>query len=150
MAQEIGFLIQSQHKFHIDTTPEAGEGAETWSRLAAGFSSFDPQMNEENDQTGYLNGGGLKTTTVMGGQLTIAFEGHRYFGDAAQDFIFGKFIKVGTQRETKMKWEQPDGTILSGPCTIAVIGGPSGEAGGKGEVSVEIHFNGTPEETTTP
>ncbi|APA05055.1 MULTISPECIES: phage tail tube protein [Bacillus amyloliquefaciens group] len=144
--QKEGLLIQSSHKFFIDITP--GEEKPTWTRLAKGFNSFDPQMNENIAQDNYLDGGGLGTSTVMGGQLTVAFEGHRYYGDPAQDWIFSKFIKIGNERETRMRWEQPDDTTLEGPITVAVTGGPSGEAAGKGEVSVEIHFNGTPEETT--
>ncbi|NPC91222.1 capsid protein [Bacillus sp. WMMC1349] len=148
MAQNEGLLIQSQHQFFLNITPEAEKP--TYERLARGFSSFEPSMNEETDQTKYLDGGGLGTTTVMGGQVTFTFEGHRYFGDVVQDWLFSKFIKIGTERETNMKWEQPNGVILEGPCTIATIEGPGGEAGEKGEISVEIHFNGTPIETTAP
>lgn len=148
MAQDQGLLIQSKHKFEIDITPEAE--TPTFVRLARGFSSFDPQMNENIAQDNYLDGGGLGTSTVMGGQLTISFEGHRYFGDEAQDFIFGRFISVGTKRETTFRWTQPTGEQYEGNATIAVIGGPSGEAAEKGEVSVEIHFNGTPKYTAAP
>lgn len=150
MAQNEGFLIQSKHKFHIDTTPDAAEP--TYVRLARGFSSFEPGGNEDTDQTPYLDGGGLKSTTVMGGQITLTFEGHRYYGDPAQDYIFSKAAKLD-ERETRFKWEEPDGTLTEGSVTIASIEGPSGEAGSKGEISVEIHFNGTPtitEPTVTP
>lgn len=146
MPQDKGFLINSAHKFFLDITPEGTE--RTYERLAVGFSSFESAMNEETDQTGYLNGGGLKSTTVMGGQVTLSFEGHRYFGDKVQDYIFSKYTKVGPGRETNFKWEDPNGDILEGPCTIAAIEGPGGDAGAKGEISVEIHFNGEPTETT--
>ncbi|WP_458732409.1 phage tail tube protein [Bacillus subtilis] len=146
MAQDKGFLINSSHKFFLDITPEGTE--RTYERLAVGFSSFEPSMNEETDQTGYLNGGGLKSTTVMGGQVTLAFEGHRYYGDKAQDYIFSKYTKIGPERESNFKWEQPNGVILEAPCTFAAVEGPGGDAGAKGEISVEIHLNGEPTETT--
>ncbi|NUJ19282.1 capsid protein [Bacillus glycinifermentans] len=146
MAQDVGLLIQSRHIFKLDITP--GTGTETLERLAKGFSSFEAAMNEETDQTKYLDGGGLGSTTVTGGQVTITFEGHRYFGDKVQDFIFSKFTEVDTNRESTLEWTQPDGTIIKGPVTIATIEGPGGEAGEKGEISVEIHYNGTP--TVTP
>jgi len=150
MAQNEGFLIQSKHKFHIDITPDAAEP--TYVRFARGFSSFEPGDNTDTDQTGYLDGGGLKSTSVMGGQITLSFEGHRYYGDPAQDYIFSKQAKVD-ERLTRFKWEEPNGKLTEGSATIATIEGPSGEAGSKGEISVEIHFNGTPtitEPTVTP
>ncbi|MFC7800095.1 MULTISPECIES: phage tail tube protein [Terrabacteria group] len=146
MPQKEGLLINSSHKFFIDITPDGTE--RTWSRLAKGLSSFDPSLNEENDQTQYLNTGTMKQTTVTGGQQTIAFEGHRYYGDEAQEYVFSKKYKVGPDRETNFKWEEPNGNIIECPCTIATIEGPGGDAGAKGEISIEIHLNGEPTETT--
>ena len=37
--------------------------------------------------------------------------------------------------------------MFEGSCTIANISGPSGDAGAKGDISFEIHFNGNPEYT---
>ncbi|MFC4075221.1 phage tail tube protein [Salinithrix halophila] len=141
---ETGFLVESKHNFYINTTPEAGAGGETYVRMAAGFKSVDPQMNEENDQTAYLDGNGFATTTVMGGQLTLEFTGDRLYGDPAQDWIFSKMATIGTKRNTTFKWEQPSGEIFEGPVTLAVINGPTGDANSKGEVTVEVHFNGEP------
>lgn len=146
MPQDKGFLINSANKFYIDVTPDGAE--RTWERLAVGFSNFEPSMNEETDQTGYLSGGRLKETTVMGGQETLTFEGHRYYGDKAQDYIFSKKRKIGPERETNFKYEEPNGVIVECPCTLATIEGPGGDAGAKGEISVEIHLNGEPTETT--
>lgn len=148
MAQDEGLLVQSKHRFEINITPEAGEGMETWARLAKGFNSFEVSTNEETDQTHYLDGDGFATTTVMGAQLTITFSGHRYFGDEAQDWIFSKAMEIGTERETQFRWTLPSGEVFKGPCTIAEISGPSGDANAKGEVSVAVHFNGKP--TYTP
>ncbi|MCY8867403.1 capsid protein [Bacillus spizizenii] len=149
MAQDKGLLVNSKHKFRLDITPDAE--TRTMERMAVGFSSFDPNPNEETDQTNYLNGRGFKTTTVMGGQLTISFSGHRYFGDPVQDWIFSKQMKIGTERESYFEWEQPDGIIIAGPVTIAAISGPGGDAGAKGDVTIDIHYNGEPEiKTVTP
>jgi hypothetical protein len=148
MAQDEGLLVQSKHLFEINITPEAGEGMETWSRLAKGFNSFEVSTNEETDQTYYLDGDGFGTTTVMGAQLTITFSGHRYYGDPAQDWIFSKVMEIGTERETQFRWTLPTGEVFEGPCTLAEISGPSGDANSKGEVSVDIHINGKP--TYTP
>src|SRR5690606_18315009 len=89
-------------------------------------------------------GDGYATWTVVGSHLTTAFTGHRKFGDPAQDFIFSKAMEIGNERETEFRWTLPNGEVLEGPCTIAEVTGPSGEANAKGEITVAIHFNGKP------
>lgn len=145
MAEE-GLLVQSKHLFEINIEPGADPG--NFVRLAAGFNSFEPALNEQIDQTPYLDGDGYATSTVLGAQLTLTFTGHRKFGDPAQDFIFSKAMEIGNERETEFRWTKPDGEVIEGPCTIAEVTGPSGEANAKGEISVAIHINGKP--TITP
>ncbi|WP_079708086.1 phage tail tube protein [Paraliobacillus ryukyuensis] len=141
-----GFEMMFAHNFQINTTPE-GE-TETLAPLAVGISNVEPANNEELDQTIYLDGDGYGTTDVIGAQMTLAFTGHRYYGDAAQDFIFGTQLELGNGRKTTFEWLEPGGGTFTGNITIANISGPSGDAGAKGEVSFEIHFNGKP--TYTP
>ncbi|TMZ61632.1 capsid protein, partial [Klebsiella pneumoniae] len=100
MAEE-GLLVQSKHLFEINTEPGADPG--NFVRLAAGFNSFEVALNEELDQTHYLDGDGYATSTVMGAQLTITFTGHRKFGDPAQDFIFSRAAEIGNERETEFR-----------------------------------------------
>ena len=138
-----GLLVQSKNIFEIDINPEGPDPQ--WERLAKGISNFEYSTNDEIDQTHYLDGDGYATTTVMGGQITLTITGHRYYGDPAQDWIFSKSLEIGTGRETQFRWTMPDGGQYEGPCTIANITGPSGDANAKGEISFEIHFNGKPE-----
>lgn len=142
----MSFLLQSEHIFEIDidetgTTPDLQP-------IAKGISSVEPSNNEELDQTHYYDGNGFATTDVLGAQLTLAFSGHRFYGDPAQDFIFGKAMSVGNDRKTTFSWTLPDGGNFEGEATIASIEGPGGESNAKGEISFEIHFNGLP--TYTP
>lgn len=136
-----GFLLQTKHLFEIQT------GEDEWSRLGAGLSSVEPSANDELAQDVYLDGEGLGETDVIGAQLILAFSGHRKYGDPAQDYIFGKMMELGPGRRTELRWTLPNGDMLEGPVTIANISGPSGDAGGKGEIEFELHFNGTPEYT---
>jgi hypothetical protein len=142
-----GMLLNTAHRFDIDTTPE---GTATLARLGAGLASFDSSLNEETDQSTYLDGDGWGSTTVTGGQITLSFSGHRVYGDAAQDYIFDKMLELGSGRETELTWTLPDGAKFVGPCTIAALEGPSGDAGAKGEISIEIHYNGKPTYTPAP
>lgn len=146
-----GFLLQSDHLFEINTTPR--EETETWVRLARGFSSFEVGLNENVDETAYLDGGSFKSSTVMGGQLTLNFEGHRYRGDEAQDFIFSKQVGFGNERVTNFRWTQPakageqTGAVYEGEVTLTEISGSSGDADGKENITVVVAFNGEPEYT---
>ena len=141
------FHLQSAHTFEIQTGVDDVTSEPIYSRLGAGLSSVDPQVNEEVDQTAYLDGGGFSSSDVTGGQVTLVFSGHRLTGDPAQDFIYSKQFSFGKSRRTNFRWTQPDGSILEGDATIANITGPSGDANTKGEISFEIHFNGEPEYT---
>lgn len=146
-----GFALNSENKFEIDTTPS--EATETFARLAAGLSTFDPQWNEELDQTQYLDGDGFASSDVTGAQLVISYEGHRNFGDPAQDFIAGLQPLLGEDRKTNFRWTDANGDQFSGNVTVANIVSGGGDANAKNTFSFEIHFNGkptyTPAETTT-
>ncbi|MFC5773690.1 MULTISPECIES: phage tail tube protein [Ectobacillus] len=141
-----GLLLQSTHLFELNTTPGVAPG--TFARLAEGLNNFEPNTNEEVAQDTYLDGKGFASSTVTGAQLILTFTGHRKFGNPAQDYIFSKLTKLGSERETDFRWTLPDGSKFEGACTIANIEGPSGDANAKGEISFEIHFNGEP--TFTP
>lgn len=141
----MSFEIMNKHSFKINVTPD--EPTETMEPIAAGIMSAEPSFNDEIAQDKYLDGAGFSETDVIGAQITIAFSGHRLYGDPAQDFIYDRAFGIGTARRTNFEWEQPDGSKLTGNCTITNIEGPGGEAGAKGEIAFEIHFNGEPEYT---
>lgn len=140
---KIGFSLQSENQFWINTTPGvfAPDG---YVKLAAGITSFDPQWNEEIDQTQYLDGDGYGSSDVTGAQLVIAFEGHRKYGDAAQDFVAGLQSVVGEGRKTEFKWIDADGDQYTGKITVANIVASSGAANEKSAFSFEAHYNGKP------
>lgn len=139
-----GFLLQSEHKLQIDTGPN---GVSALEPLGAGITSMDPDVNDELSEDRYFDGEGFGETDVTGSKLVLSFSGHRKYGDAAQDYIFGTLLEPGVGRRTKLEWTLPSGDSYKGPVTIANITGPSGEAGEKGEVGFELHFNGKPEFT---
>ncbi|WP_281659127.1 capsid protein [Halobacillus sp. Cin3] len=142
------FLLQYNHKFRINTAPGTDPG--TLTPIAAGITSIDPNNNEETDESFYYDGDGGGSTDVTGIKKVITFEGHRKYGDAAQDFIFGLTNKTGPDRKTDFEWEFPDGQLIKGPVTIVNIKDPGGDANSKGEISFEIHFEGLPEVTAAP
>lgn len=140
-----GFLLQSEHKIEIDINPD-GEMGEM-AALAAGITEMDPNVEDELSQDRYYDGGGFGETDVTGSQLIITFGGHRKYGDPAQDYIFSTLLETGGGRRTNLEWTLPNGDIYKGNVTIAEISGPGGEAGEKGEIEFELHFNSKPEFT---
>lgn len=140
----MAFELMNKHIFEIETTSGA---TPTFSRIASGINNVAPASNESLSQDAYMDGDGYGETDVIGAQLVLTFTGHRKYGDAAQDFIFSKALELGPTRRTNFRWTEPDGGIFEGPATIANISQPSGDAGAKGEISFEVHFNGKPEYT---
>ena len=139
MAKE--FELNFQRLYEIDVTPES---TATYARIAAGITSADPALNEETDQTGYLDGNGFKSTDVIAKQFTIAFSGHRVKGDTAQDYIFGKLLALGDELKTNFRRTDKFGNVVTGACTIVAVDDGGGDAGSKVEIGFEIHFNGQP------
>lgn len=139
------FELINKHKFEINTTPGVLPG--DYALIAAGITNVESNNNEELAQDRYLDGDGYGETDVVGAQLVLTFTGHRKYGDPAQDFIFDTLLELGPNRRTEFRWTEPDGGVFEGECTIANIAGPSGDAGAKGEISFEIHFNGKPQYT---
>lgn len=134
----------NSHSFMIKTGTDTTAGTDIMSLIAKGITNVEPSNNEELSQDKYLDGDGYGETDVIGAQTVLAFTGHRFYGDPAQDFIFSKTLELGSARRTTFEWTEPDGGKFTGACTIANISGPSGAAGAKGEISFEIHFNGKP------
>lgn len=138
------FELMNAHSFKIKTGTDTTAGTDIMSAIAKGITNVEPSNNEELSQDKYLDGDGYGETDVIGAQTVLAFTGHRFYGDAAQDYIFSKILDLGASRRTTFEWVEPDGGTFTGACTIANISGPSGSAGAKGEISFEIHFNGKP------
>lgn len=136
------FLLQSSHLLELDIAPSETDGE--FVRLGGGINSMEPDPNDEIAQDNYYDGEGFGETDVIGAQLVLTFGGHRKYGDPAQDYIFSVLLEPGPARRTNLRWTLPDGSEYEGPVTIAAITGPGGEAGAKGEIGFELHFNGKP------
>lgn len=143
---DIGFAMNYTNLYEINITPNTA--TKTWARIGAGINSVEWSGNEEVSQDPYYDGAGLASSDVTGGQMIGTFEGHRRFGDPAQDFIAGLLLKYGEDRKTDLRWTQPNGDKLEGEVTIANIAPQSGDPNAKSDFGFEAHFNGMP--TFTP
>lgn len=141
MAQ-ISFEMNYCNLYEIDTTPHGP--SRTWARVGAGINAVEWEGNEEVSQDPYYDGDGMSSSDVTGGQLVGTFEGHRKYGDPAQDYIAGMLLDYGEGRKTNFRWIAPDGATLEGEVTIANIMPQGGDPNAKSDFSFEVHFNGMP------
>jgi hypothetical protein len=142
------FNLMNAHKFEINSVPGTTPG--TYLNIAKGIKSVSPKSDEKLVQDQYLDGDGFADTDVTSTQLILSFQGDRDYDDEAQNYIMGLLLEIGNARRTQFKWTEPDLGVIAGECTIASIEGPGGDAGAKGEIKFEIHFNGKPNYTPAP
>ncbi|PGX01674.1 capsid protein [Bacillus cereus] len=138
----MSFLLNHGYKFEINTTSDIEVA--TWARIAKGITSVDPDNNEESEETYYYDGGGAAERDITGFMMSYGFEGHRFYGDKAQDFIFSKLHKVGPERKIEFRVTEPNGDKWEGKATLSEIKAPGGDANAKGEIEFTISFDGIP------
>ena len=71
---------------HPDTPPT--EDKYMW--IAKGVKETTPENDEEDDDVAYFDGDGTKEKVITSKSRGRSFEGHREYGDKAQDFIADK------------------------------------------------------------
>lgn len=142
----IAFAMNYSNLYEIDITPNGA--ARTFVRVGEGINSVEWEGNEEVAQDPYYNGDGFTSSDITGGQLVGTFEGHRYYGDPAQDYIASLLLAYGEDRKTNFRWTAPNGNVIEGGVTVANIAPQSGDPNAKSDFGFEIHFNGLP--TFTP
>lgn len=129
------------HIIELNITP--GEAEPTWAWAQRGILECAPESDETTSEDAYYHLLGQIATSVDAIKVAIAMSGHRMYGDPVQDYVQSLALLVGKDRETQYRWTMPDGTILTGDCTIAelVPGSGMGEANSKGEFSYKICLN---------
>lgn len=139
--EDLAFAPNYANVIELNITPEAEEP--TWAYALFGISSCAPSSDESTSDDTYYNDFGDTRTTVESVKVSIEMSGHRYYGNACQDWIQSLALKTGSDRETDYRWTMPDGTILEGRCTLMGLtpGSAMGDANSKGEFSYTISIN---------
>jgi len=140
--------INYQYGFFIDTSPVSG--GPIWAEIGAGINDYKKSLNEVTQSYQYLANNGWGTTEVLGGQLITTFTGNRIRGDAAQDYIYGVGVQYGfgSSRKTNYKLVAPDGSTVTGGCTLVKVDDTGGKSVEATAISFEVHLDGLP--TFTP
>ena len=152
--EKSAFLLQHEFRFGIsELKPTDPVEWEEYLPVATGITNIDPESEEESEDVFYYDGGGESEKTVTGRTRQWTFEGHRKYGNQAQDLIFDKIAHLtGDGRSIYFLIRYPNDIILHGEATVSDIKDPGGEANGKGEISFVISFKGSPSRVvpTTP
>ena len=137
--------LNYQNKLEIDITPNGV--AKTWAEMKKGFANLAEGMNEVLYQASYLGDQGWGSTEVTGGQYIVTLTGVRYFGDAAQDWIFSDEVmyNFGDARKTTVRITRGNQAIIQWSVTLANITNAGGDANQPGAITVAVHGNGAPE-----
>lgn len=131
----------------IDTTPTAA--SPTWATVCAGFDNIAEALNETVQQYFFLCGNGFAANYVTGIAPTITLSGRRIYGDAAQDYIFGKKYDLMAARDTHFRLSRTDAAgnttaVISANVTLCNMTDVSGASNDASACSVEVRFNGAP------
>ncbi|MGG5333832.1 phage tail tube protein [Enterococcus sp. AZ163] len=143
MAETTAKIYQNYLRKHF-----VGNTKEDIISIGAGITAIAPEFEEDSEDFGYydLNGGTSKFTKSV--TISYAFEGHRKYGDAAQDFMREKLFKLD-QRDCYFRVIEPDGTTIEGPAKISDVLPHGGEANDPTEFQCTISFDGLPTESKT-
>lgn len=85
-----GFLMNHGYKFELNVSETS---TAKYAVIAKGITSVDPDNNEESEETYYYDGGGAAERDITGFMMSYGFEGHRYYGDEAQDLFLNVLTK---------------------------------------------------------
>lgn len=133
-------------QLEINLTPYQDPADDTWARLCKGFANIAESLNEVLYQYSALCDEGWGSTEVTGGQFTIDLTGVRYYGDAAQDYIFSEEVQYhwGNARHTQLRITRGDMTVVQWDVTLANITVSGGDSNAPADITVSIHGNGAP------
>ncbi len=143
--QDLAFAPNYANVIELNITPLSA--TPTWAYALYGITSCAPSSDESTSDDAYYNDFGDTKTTVESVKVSLEMSGHRYYGNACQDWIQSLALKTGSDRETDYRWTMPDGTVLKGKCTITglVPGSSMGDANAKSEFNYTISINSVDE-----
>lgn len=138
--------LNYETKLEINTNPYKDPVDDVWARLCKGFANIQESLNEVLYQASYLCDGGWGSSEVTGGQWTLTLTGVRYYGDAAQDYIFSEDVQYhwGNARHTQIRVTRGNETVVQWDVTLANITESGGDSNAPVDITIAIHGNGAP------
>lgn len=127
---------------HPDTPPT--EDKYMW--IAKGVKETSPENDEEDDDVAYFDGDGTKEKVITSKSRGRSFEGHREYGDKAQDFIADKEDALADDLVVWYKELVPTGKYYKeGLGRLSGIEIGDGEAYELETIKFQVNWSRTPE-----
>lgn len=120
-------------------TGEAGADVSTFSVCQDHITGVDPSVNGEMKEQTYIRTG--RSSSKVSSQRSFSITGHRYFGDAFQDFCFSHKVKFGVGQACVAEYvffNKYNGMGERGKVTISVNSDGGGNAGENATISIEM------------
>lgn len=126
---------------HPDTPPT--EDKYMW--IAKGVKETSPENDEEDDDVAYFDGDGTKEKVITSKSRGRSFEGHREYGDKAQDFIADKEDALADDLVVWYKELVPTGKYYKeGLGRLSGIEIGEGEASDLETIKFQVNWSRTP------
>lgn len=131
-----GFAQNHMTKYFI------GEDKSNLLALAGGIITVDTDFDEDSDDVGYYDNNGGTETISQGKSFPFSFEGHRKYGDPAQELIRQKL----TANDSKVYFiiVEPDGSQMEGDANLSDIKPMGGDANERSTFEGTVAFAGAP------
>lgn len=127
---------------HPDTPPTE----EKYMWIAKGVKETSPENDEEDDEIAYFDGDGTKEKMITSKSRGRSFEGHREYGDKAQDFIADKEDALTDDLVVWYKEVVPTGKYYKeGLGRLSGIEIGEGEAHELESIKFQVNWSRTPE-----
>lgn len=145
MSVSSGVYPVYEHQFQIKTGTGTGSSA-VYSDIAD-MESFSVSFDDNVEEWTPFTTEGWKRRMKTGKGISISINGKRNVGDTGNDYVADMAFKSGQDCETELKWNFPDGTVVTMPCVINVTS-MGGDSTGVDPLEFECLSNGKP--TITP
>lgn len=127
---------------HPDTPPT--DDKYMW--IAKGVKETSPENDEEDDDVAYFDGDGTKEKVITSKSRGRSFEGHREYGDKAQDFIADKEDALADDLVVWYKELVPTGKYYKeGLGRLSGIEIGEGEASDLESIKFQVNWSRTPQ-----
>lgn len=127
---------------HPDTPPT--DDKYMW--IAKGVKETSPENDEEDDEVAYFDGDGTKEKVITSKSRGRSFEGHREYGDKAQDFIADREDELNDDLVVWYKEVVPTGKYYKeGIGRLSGIEIGEGEAHELESIKFQVNWSRTPE-----
>lgn len=134
-------VYENAFKFSIVGT----SGTASDMKSVADMDNFSLSIDGNVEEWKPLEQQGWTRNQLTGKGMTITITGKRNVGDDGNDYIAGLATKTGQDCATKFEWTFPDGSTLTGNCTINVTNiNLGGESTAMAPLEFEVRVDGKP------